>query len=475
MKTLLPTLLLLSLAASLCAEMRTWKDATGKFELQAKLIEVKDGTVLLRTSEGKNARIRVTQLSAADQAFLKESAPAAAGAVAGNPLDWSQFRGPDHLGMAAAALPDTWSDTENIVWKIEIEGLGTSSPVVFGDKVFVTTASGGADDVSRHVLCLEAATGKVLWDTAVESDLPEQTTIRESHGYASATPVVTPNHVIVFFGKSGVFCFDHAGKQIWNTKVGSQLNGWGSAASLSTYGKAVLVNASVESESLLALDQASGKELWKASGIKECWHAPALVKNEEGKTEVVTALMNEVKAFDAETGDELWRCETGIPWYMCPTPVAKDGIVYVVGGRSGVGGAAIRTGGKGDVTGSHRLWTLEKGTNVPSPILHEGHLYFASDSLGVAHCVDAKTGQFVYSERLDIGVPRVYASPLLAGGKIYYFGAGGKTAVLSAKPSFEMVSTATLEGGRGVFNASPAVVGNRLLLRSNKFLYCIGK
>lgn len=388
--------------------------------------------------------------------------------------DWPQFHGPGGMGTSDAKLPDTWSDTENIVWKTPLQGVGASSPVVVGSRIFLTSGIGGADDLVRHVLCLDAESGKVLWDKTVESELPEQAKIREDHGYASATPVANATHVFVFFGKSGVFCFDHSGKQVWNTKVGSELNGWGSAASLTLHKKLVLVNASVESESLVALDQTSGKQVWKAEGIRESWHAPVLAPGAKGTTEVVTALAGEVKSFDADTGKPLWQCKTGIAWYMCPVPVVRDGVVYAVGGRSGVGGLAVRSGGSGDVTETHRLWTLQKGTNVPSPILHGGHLYFAHENLALVHCVDVKTGEFVYSERLDPNPGQIYASPVLAGGKLYYLGRGGQAVIVSAEPKFRVLSSAKLENGRGVFNASPAIHGNRLLIRSNKFLYCIG-
>ena len=199
--------------------------------------------------------------------------------------DWPQFRGPDGMGTSPdTGIPETWSDTENIAWKIPLPGVGASSPVVIGDKVFLTASEGGADDVRRHVMCLSLRDCKLLWDKTVESLLPEQSKIREDHGYASSTPVATDDRLFVFFGKSGVFAFDHDGKQLWNTTVGSALNGWGSAASLTLHQNLVLVNASVESESLVALDQTSGKEVWKVGGITESWHAPVLAPGADGKT-----------------------------------------------------------------------------------------------------------------------------------------------------------------------------------------------
>jgi outer membrane protein assembly factor BamB len=194
-----------------------------------------------------------------------------------------------------------------------------------------------------------------------------------------------------------------------------------------------------------------------------------------GKPELVLAMMRKVLAFDPDNGQTLWRADTGINWYMCPTPVAQDGIVYVIGGRTPNGALAIRSGGRGDVTSSNVVWKLNKGSNVPSPILHEGHLYFAHENLGILYCLEAKTGEVAYEERLEPSPGQIYASPVLAGGRIYYTGRGGRTVVIAAKPKFERLADSTLEGGRGAFNSSPASAGNRLLLRSNKYLYSLGE
>ncbi len=389
--------------------------------------------------------------------------------------DWPQFHGPGGQGTAATAAPTNWGEGENIAWKAELPGVGASSPVIAGGRVFLTASEGGANEVKRHVLCYDAVSGRQLWNQIIESELPEQDRIREDHGYASATPVATTTRLFVFFGKSGVFAFDHSGQQLWNTKVGSRLNGWGSAASLALHGKNVLVNASVESESLVALDQESGKEVWRGDGIKDSWHAPVVATAVGGREEVVMAMLNEVRGFDAASGAALWRCKSGITWYMCPQPIIQDGIAYCIGGRSGTGGLAIRLGGSDDVTDTHKLWTLDKGTNVPSPILHNGHLYFAHEGRGHVNCVSAKTGEFVFSEELSPNPGPIYASPILADGKIYFLGRGGKMTIIEAAPKLKPIGSAVLENGRGMFNASPAVDGGRLFIRSNKFLYCIGK
>lgn len=396
--------------------------------------------------------------------------------------DWPQFRGPGGNGISdAKGAPLKWSDSEGIVWKTDLPGPGTSSPIVVGNKIFLTCYTGvqpgrGAslDALKRHLLCLDRATGKLLWNTPVAADLPEQPGIREDHGYSTSTPVADAERVYCFFGKSGVFAFDHSGKQLWKSSVGTQLNGWGSATSPVLHKDLVLVNASVESGSLVALDKKTGAEKWRARGINESWHAPLVVSGPGGKAEVVTALIQKVLGFDADTGQQLWTCSTGIGWYMCPTPVARDGIIYAIGGRSPQNALAIKAGGRGDVTATHRMWKIDKGSNVSSPILHNGHLYFASDSLGVAYCVNATSGQLAYEERLGSRQSGFYASPVLADGKLYYLGRQGQCVVVSATPKFQQLAENTLEGNRGAFNASPAFDGNRLLLRSNRSLYCIG-
>jgi outer membrane protein assembly factor BamB len=416
--------------------------------------------------------------------ILTSGAAAQSTAPANATADWRQFRGPGALGRSdATGVPTTWSDEENVVWKMPMPGPGASSPITLGNRVFLTcftgfkAAPGEPGEMSalkRHLLCLNLADGKILWNTAVPAELPEQERIREDHGYASSTPVTDGERVYTFFGKSGVFAFDLNGKQLWRTSVGTNLNGWGSATSPIIHKDLLLVNASVESGALVALDKRTGKEVWRATGVNESWHAPVLVTAADGKTEVVVAVIKKVMGFDVADGKPLWQCDTGINWYMCPTPIAENGVIYAVGGRTPSGGLAVRAGGRGDVTQSHVLWKTNKGTNVPSPILHAGHLYYAHDNLGVAYCLNAKTGEMVYEERLSPSPGGVYASPILAGGNIYYTGRQGRTVIVAAQPALKVLGEATLENNRGVFTASAAVAGNRLLLRSNRFLYCLG-
>jgi len=399
-------------------------------------------------------------------------------------MDWPQFRGNGATGRSEARnLPLSWSDDKNIVWNTTLPGPGASSPITFGNKIFITCFTGFAvssrepgdmANLKRHLLCLNLSDGNILWDTPAPAELPEQERIRESHGYASSTPVADAERVYAFYGKSGVFAFDHGGKQLWKAKVGDKLNGWGSATSPVLHKDLLIVNASIESDSLVALNKKTGQEVWRAAGVTESWHAPAFVTAPDGQTEIVIAKNGRVLGLDAETGTALWNAKTGIPWYMCPTPVAENGIVYVIGGRQPNGALAIRAGGRGDVTASHVVWKLGKGSNVPSPLLHDGHLYFAHENLSIIYCVNAKTGELVYEERLEPSPGQIYASPVAGDGKSYFTGRGGRTVVIAARPKFEKLAENTLESHRGVFNSSPAISGNRLLLRSNHALYALG-
>jgi hypothetical protein len=191
-----------------------------------------------------------------------------------------------------------------------------------------------------------------------------------------------------------------------------------------------------------------------------------------GREELIVPVQGSVLAFAPDSGESLWSCKTDIGWYMVPSVVAADGVVYCLGGRSGTAALAVRAGGSGDVTATHRLWTSLKGSNVSSPIYLDGHLYWTHESREIAYCAKAGTGEIVYEQRLE-RAGQFYASALLADGRLYYVTRSGKTFVLAAKPQFEQLAVNDLSD-RGVFNASPAVAGNRLLIRSDKFLYCVG-
>lgn len=402
--------------------------------------------------------------------------------VAASKTDWPAFRGPTFMGTTdSKGLPLTWSDSENIAWKTKLPGPGASSPIVFGDSIYLTCytgffvpgeSGGSQEDLKRHLVKMKRSNGEIVWDQQVSAKLPEENSIRD-HGFAANTPAADAERIYVFFGKSGVFAFDHSGKQLWQADVGSKTHGWGTASSPVLYQDMVFINASVESESLVALDRKTGKEKWSVGGIREAWNTPVVVTAESGRKELVIATQGKVLAFNPDTGKPLWSCNTDIGWYMVPSVVAAKGVVYCLGGRSGVAALAVRAGGNGDVTESHRLWTSMKGSNVSSPVYLDGHLYWMHEQRGIAYCAKADTGEVVYEERVE-QAEQVYSSALLGDGRLYYLCRNGRTFVVAAKPEYELLATNNLRD-RSLFNGSPAVDGSRLLIRSDNFLYSIGK
>ncbi|ADB17403.1 Pyrrolo-quinoline quinone [Pirellula staleyi DSM 6068] len=396
--------------------------------------------------------------------------------------DWLGFRGPGGLGVAVGKEPPLeWSATSNVRWTASPPGAGNSSPIVVGSQIILAgydgfnvpgSSSSSPEALTRYLAALDRKTGKPLWKTNFPARLPEQESIRDEHGYATNTPACDGKLIVAFFGKSGVAAFDLQGKQLWTADVGSGLNGWGSAASPLIHKDLVYINASVESEQLIALDKKTGKEVWRARGMKESWNTPVIVENPQGKEELVLAIFGKLLAFDPSTGTPLWNCDTNISWYMVPGLVSHQGIIYCIGGRTG-GSLAVKSGGSGDVTDTHRVWVGKKGSNVSSPIYYEGHLYFAHEQLGIVYCADAKTGEIQYEERLPRAA-QFYASPILAARRVYYLGRNGRCFVVAAKPSFELLATNDLEAGREVFNASPIALDGELLIRSDRRLYCIG-
>jgi outer membrane protein assembly factor BamB len=403
----------------------------------------------------------------------------AATATAG---DWSQFRGPGGLGISAEKnVPIEWSATKNVVWRTPLPGPGTSSPVVAGDRVYVTCYSGYAlnskkpgemADLKRHLVCADRTTGTIRWTQTCDPILPEHKYVGEGtyHGYSSSTPIIEGDRLYVFFGKSGVFCFDLDGKKVWHALVGKNTNGWGSGTSPILHKNLLIVNASVESGSLIALDKATGTEVWKTPGINSAWNTPLLTKTAE-RTELIVSVQDRLMSFDPDTGKEFWRAE-GVHRYVCTSPIAHDGIIYAIGG--GHTSLAVKAGGKGDVAATHGLWREKKGSNVSSPIHHEGHIYWASDNGGLVHCQDAATGKFRYSERLSPAAGLIYASPLLIDGKIYFVSQKTGTYVVAAQPKFAQLAHNGFADDGSRTNASPAVANGQLFMRSDRFLYCVG-
>lgn len=401
--------------------------------------------------------------------------------------DWTRFRGPDARGVGeATGVPATWTAEENVVWKTALPGFGTSSPITYGDKIFLTCYSGyglGEDepgeqeDLQHVVLGVDRADGEIVWAKATKARLPDTKYggFVALHGYASGTPTTDGRTVYAFFGRSGVFAYRlDDGEPLWRAEVGDGTHAWGSGTSPILFENLLIVNASVESESVVALDKKTGEEVWRVPGMKSSWSTPLVVDLPDGSHELVVSSHGKIRGIDPATGKELWEC-AGVPDYVCPAVTAHEGIVYVTGGRKPYT-VAVRAGGRGDVTGTHVLWELRETPKVATPLYHDGHLFWL-DQRGMATCVDAKTGEVVYKERMDISGKgdRVYASPVLVDGKLFCVTRADGTIVLAAGPEFRQLAHNDL-GDPSVFNATPVPLDDgRLLVRSDRFLYCLGK
>lgn len=419
--------------------------------------------------------------------------------------DWNRFRGPNGTGIAEGKVPVKWSAQEHMAWKAPLPGPGTSSPIIVGDKVFVTCWSGygdgsggGMEKLVRHLVCLSKADGKTLWDSVVPAAQPEDAFegMITEHGYASNTPVSDGEGVYVFFGKSGAVGFDMNGKQLWQTSLGTHSNDrhWGSAASPMLYKELLVVNALDEGGAVVALNKRTGKEVWRApaEGLQLAYSTPAMVEH-DGLQDLVIAVPKELWGLNPDTGKLRWFVDHDLTGNVSPGVVLGDGKAFVFGGYPKQGSAAIKPGGHNDMTKTNLLWQSNSSTYVPTPVYFEGHLYVISDQ-GFALCIEASTGKEVYRERVMEGGgggrpsgpggggqqrrgggKPFYASPVLVDGKLYCPSRKNGTFVIAAKPKYELLARNIIEGDEAQFNATPAVDGNRLYLRSERTLYCIGE
>ena len=407
--------------------------------------------------------------------------------------DWLQFRGPGGLGVAPDKnLPLAWSNDSNVVWRTEMPGPGASSPIAVGERVFVTCYSGyglskdepgDQKNLKRHLVCADRKSGKIQWTRDVDAVLPEPNyaSYQSLHGYASNTPISDGKNVYVFFGKTGVYAFDLDGNKLWDKSVGKGTFYWGVGVSPVLYKNLLIINACTEGTTqplnvapngpLIAFDKTSGKEVWRSEGIDESWSTPALVKLPNGNTELVVSGSHKVLGFDPDNGKELWHSDS-FNWYVCPSVIAHDGVVFTLQNSTAV---AVKAGGRGDVTKSHTVWKKNFGATVTSMVYHDGHVYWAN--FGKAFCLKASDGTEVYRENLLAnqggGGGDFYSSPILADGKIYYISRENGTYVVAASPKFNLLAHNTLD--KSVFNATPAVSNSQLFLRSDRYLYCIGK
>lgn len=429
---------------------------------------------------------------------------AAVGAELQAQPNWPQFRGPQSRGVATGAnLPDRWSATENITWKKDLPGRGWSSPIVWGDRVFLTTAInlGQSEEPKKglyfggdrpkppesvhqwKLYCLDLNTGGVVWERLLHEGQP-QTSIHLKSSYASETPVTDGQHVYCYFGHLGVFCFDFQGRERWrySLKPLRTRNGWGTASSPALHnGRLYLVNDNEEDSFLWALDAQTGTELWRVSrDEKSNWSTPFLWETAQ-RTELVTPGTGKVRSYDLQ-GNLLWSLQ-GMSNITIATPYAHNGLLYISSGyvldtlRPIY---AIRPGATGDITlptgetsNDSIAWCLPKAAPYnPTTLVYNDRLYVLYDR-GLVACYQASDGKEVFGlERLPEG--RAFtASPWAYDGKVFCLNEDGITFVLKAGEKFELLHTNALAED-DMCLATPAVAGDRLLIRTSARVYCIG-
>jgi outer membrane protein assembly factor BamB len=440
--------------------------------------------------------------------------------------DWPQFRGPNRDGVSTDAnVPLTWSATENMKWKLDLPGPGSSSPIVTGGKVIVTCFSGNKDDgdvsgLVRHVVCVDKATGKKLWQKdypATHPDDPSRGMIME-HGYTSNTPAADGEHIFVHWGKGGVVALDMDGKELWKADTGTESNRmhWGSGGSVLLWKDLVIVNAADEAQALIAFDKATGKQVWKqsASALEMAFSSPRLFKQADGREDLVFAASGELWGMNPATGKLRWFASHGLQGNVAPDPVQAGDVFCIFGGYPQTGRVAVKAGVTGEVSESNVVWRDNNSSYIPTPVLHDGKLYVINDQ-GFAWCADVKSGDMLYRERAietggspsdngggpggrppGGGAPGApggggpggggggrrggggkpfYASPIVIGDKIVDVSRKQGTFIYTAKPQFDKPTINVIAGDTTDFNATPAVSDGCLFLRSNKALYCVGK
>jgi outer membrane protein assembly factor BamB len=411
--------------------------------------------------------------------FLLAPGPLTAG-------DWLQFRGPNGSGLSAETVPDTWSRTENLVWKLELPGPGSSSPIVAGDAVFVTCYTGEPPAVERHLLRVAADTGTVVWRQTIPVWHPEDEPkgfIME-HGWASNTPVSDGRRIYLYAGKAGVHAFDLDGKRVWKAETGAMSSrmAWGSASSPILNGEAVIVPAGDETRSILALHKDTGAVLWKAAGapLEQTYGSPVVAGLPGGRTDLVFAGAAEIWGINPATGKLRWFATCNLPGNMSNTPVIAGDILTISGGYPRTARVALRLGGSGDLSGTLLYDTEKPATYMTAPVLVDGVLYWVSDD-GIAFAAKPGEAEPLWMERLpDLtgaggrGKP-FYASPVVAGGKIIAVSRANGTYVLKPDPAgLKVLAHNKFDGDETAFNATPAVSGGKLFLRSQTHLYGIG-
>src|SRR5262245_34462046 len=361
-------------------------------------------------------------------------------AAAGRSDDWPGWRGPNGTGVTAEKhLPVRWSATENVRWKTPLEGAGVSSPVVMGERVFLTASDGRLND-RLHVTCYDRSTGRLLWHLKLFGSAVSDGQFAPG-GMAVPTPAADAQRLYALFGTGDLVCLDHEGKPVWIRSLAQEYgpfrNRWGMAASPLLIGDLLVVQVDHWGESyLLGIDAATGANRWRT--VRQAsvnWTSPLAVRA-KGRTQIVAAGTYKVKGYDAQNGSELWSVH-GLEMQCIPSPVTETNLIYAISGRNNFTLAIRLDDQRGDLTKSQLVWKAKAGAAyVPSPVCYEGRYYYVEDT-GIANCLDALTGKPVWRERLG---GQFHASLLAGDGNVYFASMEGAVSVVKAGQQFELLS-----------------------------------
>ena len=405
------------------------------------------------------------------------------GAFGGN---WPAWRGEHGMGLAEPPLASEWSATQNVRWRAALPEPGNSTPIVWGNRIFLTQAL--KQQGRRTLMCFDRAGGKLLWQSGVTYTDPEPT--HATNPYASASPVTDGRMVVAWFGSAGLLAYDFNGKELWRRELGKQHHTWGYASSPVMHGERIYLNFGPGERSFIAaLDKKSGRTLWQldlprgqgakfgnwsADDMYGSWSTPLVIRavTPAGeREELIVAAARRLMGLDPATGKILWTAD-GLGDLVYPSPVFHDGLIVAMSGFSGPS-MAVKPGGAGDVTETHRVWRKERSKQmIGSGVAHDGHLYTV-DTGGIAECIRVKTGEVVWTGRLrttaDSGA--VWSSPVLSNGAIYVMNQSGETFRFKAGPAFEFLGSNKLNE---TSNSSVVIAAGDIILRTHHALWVIG-
>ena len=384
---------------------------------------------------------------------------------------WTRWRGPSGQGLVeGGAYVDTWSGTDNVLWKTEVPGKGNSSPIIWKDKLFLTTAYDNGK--RRSVLGFDRASGKKIWETFAPEAKPEGA--YGKNGWATGTPTTDGERVYAYFGAAGLLCLDLDGKQLWHKPMAGMETLHGMACSPLLYKDLVIVYQELNGGGFIAaFNKKSGEEAWRTPRKETVGWGSPLAITVDGKDQIIVSSQDRVYAYDPADGKVIWTCE-GNNLEVIPSPVVGHDLLFCCSGRSGPTLAIKPQGAKGDITKTNVVWKVTKASPfVPSPLVVGDYIYMVNDMVSVVLCYEAKTGKPMWQERCGEAVKEGFsAAPIAVNGKLFFTNEQGETFVLKPGPETEVLHVNRL-GEKTL--ASPALVEGRWYIRGERNLYCIGK